>query len=127
MEKDMNKEFIPYEDALALKELGFDEPCFGFYDDMDDNNPKMAQFPAEAINSAPLYQQAFRWFRETWNLFVEESIGHDHGRIWYDFSINKVEFSLEYEPIASSEGGKPYDEMRLDALRALINIVKDYE
>ena len=23
----MNKEFIPYEQALALKELGFDEPC----------------------------------------------------------------------------------------------------
>ena len=27
----MNKEFIPYEQALALKELGFDEPCFGQY------------------------------------------------------------------------------------------------
>ena len=27
----MNKEFIPYEEALALKELGFDEECiFGF-------------------------------------------------------------------------------------------------
>jgi hypothetical protein len=23
----MKKEFIPYEQALALKELGFDEPC----------------------------------------------------------------------------------------------------
>ena len=27
----MNKEFIPYDQALALKELGFDEPCFGYY------------------------------------------------------------------------------------------------
>ena len=27
----MEKEFIPYEQALALKELGFDEPCFGYY------------------------------------------------------------------------------------------------
>ena len=28
----MEKEFIPYEQTLALKELGFDEPCFGkFY------------------------------------------------------------------------------------------------
>jgi len=23
------KDFIPYPEALALKELGFDEPCFG--------------------------------------------------------------------------------------------------
>ena len=29
----MNKEFIPYEQALELKELGFDEPCLGCYDD----------------------------------------------------------------------------------------------
>jgi hypothetical protein len=27
----MNKEFIPYEQALALKELGFDEPCFAYF------------------------------------------------------------------------------------------------
>lgn len=27
----MEKEFVPYEQALALKELGFNEPCFGIY------------------------------------------------------------------------------------------------
>lgn len=27
----MNREFIPYEFALKLKELGFDESCFGWY------------------------------------------------------------------------------------------------
>ena len=27
----MNKEFIPYEQALELKELGFNEECFGMY------------------------------------------------------------------------------------------------
>jgi len=27
----MNKEFIPYQQALALRELGFDEPCFKAY------------------------------------------------------------------------------------------------
>lgn len=27
----MNKEFVTYEQALALKELGFDEPCFAYY------------------------------------------------------------------------------------------------
>ena len=29
----MKKEFIPYEEALALKKLGFDEKCYGYYDD----------------------------------------------------------------------------------------------
>lgn len=27
----MTKEFIPYKQALELKELGFDEPCFTYY------------------------------------------------------------------------------------------------
>ena len=29
----MNKEFIPYKQALVLKELGFDEPCVAFYEE----------------------------------------------------------------------------------------------
>jgi len=27
----MNREFVPYQLALKLKSLGFDEPCFAFY------------------------------------------------------------------------------------------------
>ena len=27
----MKNEFIPYEQALQLKELGFNEQCFGYY------------------------------------------------------------------------------------------------
>lgn len=27
----LEKEFVPYQEALELKELGFDEPCFGWY------------------------------------------------------------------------------------------------
>jgi hypothetical protein len=28
----MNREFAPYEPSLNLKELGFNEPCFAWYD-----------------------------------------------------------------------------------------------
>lgn len=65
----MTKEFIPYEQALALKELGFDEPCFGYY-----GRNKKIIMPKECINKAPkafktfcltpTYSAAFRWFRE---------------------------------------------------------------
>jgi hypothetical protein len=70
----MEKEFIPYEQALALKELGFDEPCFFSYDYW--NTERLANTYYNYVNynvreksvSAPLYQQAFRWFREKHNL-----------------------------------------------------------
>jgi hypothetical protein len=69
----MEKEFNPYELALALKELGFNERCFGFW---QYKNGKIKHITTEEGSynnrfhkpnsdffwvSAPLYQQAFRW------------------------------------------------------------------
>jgi hypothetical protein len=63
----MDKEFVTYEQALALKELGFDEMCFGFYSSpilelmhCKNSEPWMGN----GVVSAPLKQQLFRWFRE---------------------------------------------------------------
>jgi len=76
----MTKEFVPYELALALKELGFDEPCFGYYYTLNGKDWKFAEKSEyyrldDEINiggkfslPAPLYQQAFRWFREKYDL-----------------------------------------------------------
>jgi hypothetical protein len=75
----MKNEFIPYEQALALKNLGFDEPCLAAY-------LTAGRFLdiSEYVNHgdyrilAPLYQQAFRWFREKHGLrhFIEFDDGH---------------------------------------------------
>jgi hypothetical protein len=72
----MEKEFVPYEQAVALKELGFDEPCFGRYDGRDENKGKIwyempnlgkGWIPVKDV-LAPLYQQAFRWLHEQLNM-----------------------------------------------------------
>lgn len=61
----MEKEFVPYDSALRLKNLGFDEPCFGFYyDDGGELQIKEGNHFLIGYLNAPLYQQAFRWFRE---------------------------------------------------------------
>ena len=82
----MEKEFITYNQALALKELGFDEPCFGYYQKsavIGDATILPIQIRNKASNfndneyskmgvpfcSAPTYSQAFRWFREKNNLY----------------------------------------------------------
>ncbi len=84
----MNEEFIPYEQALQLKELGFDEPCFNYYnndnEDTDDktfilfpylhvigikNSERIKNKRMEMTISAPLYQQVFDWFLDKYNLF----------------------------------------------------------
>jgi hypothetical protein len=70
----MEKEFVPYEQAVALKELGFEEDCFGYYD-VDNGYATGYAFcysnvksQLESGCSAPLYQQAFRWLHEQLNM-----------------------------------------------------------
>jgi hypothetical protein len=57
----MNIEFISKQQSLELKEIGFDEPCLACY--YEDGT--FAYHPdSDAFVDAPIYQQAFRWFRE---------------------------------------------------------------
>jgi hypothetical protein len=73
---DLKNEFVPYEQALALKELGFDEPCFGkIYADGGSEQLSYPYKNSDQIGkvtscSAPLYQQVFRWFREKYNAHI---------------------------------------------------------
>jgi hypothetical protein len=78
----MEKEFVPYELALELKELGFNEECFNLYNFKTKefmysipNVNEVVMFKYNNHNetkhiSAPLYQQAFRWFREKYGLVI---------------------------------------------------------
>ncbi len=70
----MEKEFVPYELAVKLKELGFDEPCYGYFLSADMYIETQIRKQTGNAISAPLFQQAFRWFRENYNLFCEINI-----------------------------------------------------
>ena len=60
----MEKEFVTYKQALAIKELKFDDMCFAFYRSpiielmrCRNSEPWMGN----SVVSAPLKQQIFRW------------------------------------------------------------------
>ena len=75
----MKNEFIPYEQALALKELGFGERCMALYNEEGKTIHLSLNLPnIKPYFRAPLYQQAFRWFREKHGLrhFIEYDDGH---------------------------------------------------
>jgi hypothetical protein len=75
----MEKEFVNYEQALALKELGCDEPCYRFYYgdrlalalnlEHGDTNTKLQKLHPNYV-AVPLKQQVFRWFREKYNMLA---------------------------------------------------------
>jgi hypothetical protein len=120
--KDLEKELIPYEQALELAKLNFNEKCFGYYGVENelyieiscnlDTNLTRRNFIA-----APTFSAAFRWFREkyklvTWVYCSNEPNGYfaiilAHKRlVLYDAQFNT------------------YEEAELACLNKLIEIVK---
>jgi hypothetical protein len=109
----MKKEFIPYEQALALKELGFDEPCLAYYDYYSKSVPLEIYGSDDGCGQpAPLYQQAFRWFREKYNAHIYPRKFTDN--TWY------VSWADWVSPVFET-----YEEAELACLIKLIEIVKN--
>lgn len=152
----MEKEFIPYEQAVALKDLGFDEPCIMCYYGISnaDTDKKERLYLSSGIGkvcnshlvekengiTAPLYQQAFRWFREKYNF--EHSIlrytysgGVYQGRK-YMFIVEQYDEKYNHElpenenhwiinEFQSKESEfSSYEKAELACLQKLIEIVK---
>jgi hypothetical protein len=128
----MENEFVTYEQALALKELGFDEHCFGRYyykESYPMLNPNSGETElvfefgqyikqTEITILAPLYQQAFRWFREKHNLvfnFISYNI----------VKPGEYHWSITWNDEAKVSGiVKTYEEAEQACLDKLIEICK---
>ena len=116
----MEKEFVTYELALRMKQLGFDEPCFMYWWKGENDYILTDLIEGEARTNdfkAPLFQQAFRWFREKYQLYHEITI-YNTGVINY---ISKVTSSKGQYHIGIY---KLYEEAELFCLEKLIDIVE---
>jgi len=138
----MIKDFIPYEQALAVKELGFDEPCLAFFEINNTHQPqKLRYFLKTAVNReyientkilkyiygensllAPLYQQAFRWFREKYNIIPNiHSVYIDETHIKINFWV----WFANYEENSNEEiYYGTYEEAELECLKKMIEYCK---
>ena len=126
----MEKEFIPYKQALALKELGFDEECFRCkvigqehlyytptdYDDFPEQKEKEVLIPT--------FSQAFRWFREEYKI---ECYVNSY---WNENDSSKRTYYANYNYGSDifytiSKEFETHEEAELECLKKLIEIVKD--
>ena len=124
----MEKDFVPYEQALALRELEFDEPCFATIDQTDYLHIKgTKKIPRGSMMydtiDCPTFSQAFRFFREKYDLvgWIRRRAGFHKEYSWYisdfnDDDPNEYEFDLHIET---------YEEAELECLKKLIEIVKE--
>jgi|LakMenEpi03Aug12_release.lakeMendotaPanAssembly.Ray.scaffolds.fasta_scaffold00102_17 hypothetical protein len=116
----MESLFVPYEIALALKELGFDEPCMGY---RDGGGFLMIKEMPHCVISAPTYQQAFRWFRQKYDLYSQtpSTCVEENDRIFYN---NPIYDELDNIVFDSMEQYTTHEEAELECLKKLIEIVK---
>jgi len=125
----MKTEFIPYEQALELKELGFNEPCFGYFDKEDDNTLKFDVCYETKNLAAPTFSQAFRWFREKYNMFGKIQPYDDVNtlKMAWEYVILDINWGSDYEVHFNCRLGlfKTSDEAELACLNKLIEIVKN--
>ena len=130
----MNKEFAPYEQSLALKELGFDEPCFKGYTEeyktliafsnTHTNTSVRNTLPTKPF-TAPLYQQAFRWLLKEHNLYaiiIPTITMH-----WTFKTMTVIEGMVEAPPYkhVDAHDYATQEEAELACLKKLIEIVKE--
>ena len=131
----MEKEFVKYEQALALKELGFNEICTAAYVDKEfkyvwelkgwhpenyvllNNNRLMC--PKDSKVSSPTFSQAFRWFREKYKLkfFIREDMWNDWCTVYICTGGRDPDY-IDY-------GEFKYEEAELECLKKLIEIVSE--
>jgi hypothetical protein len=122
--------FVPYEQALELKEIEFDEPCFGwwFADEETLIIEKSNKSTSKNIIQAPTYSQAFRWFRENHNLVYQINYLYN-GNYQVVIHKNTHEYmeliqDLEHACVDEIPDNYSYEEAELACLIKLIEIVK---
>lgn len=97
----MEKEFVPYDLAFKMKNIGFDEPCIATY--IYGAKGPLLQFPGSKNSKdfpgcrhcgAPTWNQAFTWFDENteYSGFILSSIKEN----FFDWEIRNCDM-LELE------------------------------
>lgn len=116
--EDLQKEFIPYDRALKMKALGYNKPSLGYFDDTGWLEIKVIRSSifVEKVDDcclAPTFSQAFRFFREKYDMIAEFN-WHFPSKC-YATSIYPNDFYLQ---------AKTYEEAELTCLDKLIEIVE---
>ena len=120
----MNKQFVPYSIALALKELGFNEECFGWY---YLNNPDYIEYERCKLKDctdihipAPLWQQVLDWLRTEHGINILIPPCNENHNIVYMYTLYEPDWTNVTDGIFYPF----YEEAREAAMLEAIKIVK---
>jgi hypothetical protein len=148
----MEKEFVPYDMALRLKNLGFDEPCLATYvkseflgypettfclsvkENIEAGHTKNSNhfIALPDCASAPTFSQAFRWFREKFGLLHELVSVQENSWLITIVDLNSKSVNGVYMKRINLDDidenvPSTYEEAELACLDKLIEIAEKYK
>ncbi len=130
----MNNEFVSYEIALKLKELGYNEPCLTYYYELTSN---LRTHLAIDMNNAwtysgntnfgftlaPLYQQVFKWLRNKYDIDI--SINTIYSK-YNENTSKKYRVVIDNKTVFTNVGFyDTYEEAQKECILDLISIIKN--
>lgn len=127
----MKKQFVTYEIALTLKELGLNDPCLAYFY-LDEHHDLMSNcenviegdFVVEEITKylkAPLWQQVIDWFRDKYGLHIEIQSPDFKHEYQFNWTIHKIQ---QFGGFANGSSNNFY-ECREQAILKCIELVKN--
>jgi len=133
----MEKQFVTYDIALTLKELGFDEPCMARFEIRTNEltevmSPKLQMFVRTEsqeefswqICSAPLWQQVIDWFMEKYDIIINVDMNcmENEGFTFYVGNVKSRETIIEDESYGNVNS---YYDARKEAILKTIELIKN--
>ena len=121
----MEKHFCNYNQALVLKEIGFNENCFGYYNSDKELKPVDTDFinfreVSEPSLKSPLKSQVFEWFRKyRLSVVIEDYLD--------DYEVKIVEWTLSDDRITHEFPNRfdSWGDAESEAIDKLIELVKN--
>ena len=113
MESKWYEQFVTYEQALSLRGLEFDEPCFVYYRESNGNKPA---YPNSGVTNnsiclngitTPTYSQAFKYFKSRFKLSSHTDL----------LSINHLEENYYYQILNFADIISPDTTIRVDGFK----------
>jgi hypothetical protein len=135
----MKEHFVNYNQALALKELGFDEPCIaryiipgdlvfkGCYEDSNIIHLELTQNDiCEAHVLAPLKSQVFEWARDEYGLYhIVHHFEHNNNTPKEFLSEVTGKLLMGNDDISGFSYHSTYKEAESACIDTLLEIIKE--
>ncbi len=137
LKTEIEEDFVLYAEAVALKEIGFDEACFGYFVDLIDNKETPFKFVfiksekgqfenTDNVFHRPTYSQAFNWLRKKYDI---DHIIYPYIESFKRSYLAAIYIGLEQKNMKNENMVSirfyTYEEAELECLKKLIDIVKN--